>query len=132
MSIRAVKNAFLERIREDKTLYGIVFEGTVTDRPTRYVAVHTDSGFRESERFTGPQSTSTQTFIVHSVGATVDKALEVSERVQAQVIDYVLSVPGRNCRRVRHESSQPTQLDQDITPELYYCVDEYTVTSDPA
>lgn len=132
MSLRAVKNALLERIEEEPTLSQIVYEGTVLNRPTRYVSVFTDTGYREAERFTGSQSTSTQTFVVHSVGSTPDKALEVAELVQTQLVDHVLQVAGRTCRRLRHESSQPMQLDRDITPELYYCVDEFAVTSEPA
>ena len=131
MSIRAVKNAFLDAIREDATLAHIVWEGTVKDRPSRYVSVHTDSGVREVGRFTGPQTTSTQTFTVHSVGETPDKAQEVAERVFAQVLDRVLVVPNRACRRVRHGSSQPAQLSDDVSPALYFCVDEFDVTSEP-
>jgi hypothetical protein len=131
LSVRVVKQAFLARIRTGETLSRIVYEGTVKDRPNRYVSVFTDSGLHEAERWTGPQSTSTQTFVVHSVGSTPDKAQEVAELVQRQVIDHVLVVEGRTCRRIRHESSQPIQLDQDIDPELYYCVDEFAVTTSP-
>lgn len=121
----------MDRLKTDAVLAPVVFEGVVKDRPTRYVTFFTNSGFREAERFTGPQVTSTQTFTVHSVGTTADQAQFMAEKVFAAVLDRVLVVPGRVCRRVRHASSQPVQLDTDVTPPLFYCVDEFDVTSTP-
>lgn len=132
MSIRAVKKALMDRLKEDTVLAPVVFEGVVTNRPNRYVTIFTDSGYRESERFTGGQWTSTQGFTVHSVGTTPDQAQYVAERVFAQLLDHVLVVPGRTCRRIRHASSQPVQQDTDISPPLYYTVDEFDVTHIPA
>ena len=132
MSIRAVKNALLARLREDLTLKNIVFEGVVTARPNRYVAVYSDSGLREAERFTGGQWTSTQSFTIHCVSESPDKAQEIADRVFAQLLDHVLEVPDRRCRRIRHGSSQPVQLDSDVSPPLWYTVDEFDVTSTPA
>lgn len=129
MSIRAVKKALLDRLKEDAVLAPVVFEGVVTSRPNRYVTLFTNSGVREAERFTGAQLTSTQSFTVHSVGTTPDQAQFVAEKVFAQWLDWTPTVAGRVCRRVRHSSSQPVQLDADVSPPLYYCVDEFDVTS---
>jgi len=132
VSIRAVKNALLARLRADPVLKDCTYEGVVTTRPARYVTVYSDSGLREAERFTGGQWTSTQSFTVHSVGSTPDQAQFVAEKVFAQLLDHVLVVPERQCRRIRHGSSQPVQLDSAVSPPLWYTVDEFDVTSTPA
>jgi len=131
MSMRAVKNAVLARLREDSALKDRVFEGVVTNRPTRYVTVFSDSGQRSQERFTGGQWASTQTFVIHSVSESPDKAQIEADRVFAKLLDWTPTVEGRRCRRVRHASSQPVQYDTDVSPPLYYCVDEFDVTSTP-
>lgn len=131
MTIRAVKEAVLERLRGDVLLEPVVFEGSVDDRPDFYVSVHTDSGRRTAERFTGPQVTSTQTFTVHSVGSTPDQAHLVAERVMRQMLDHTLLVPGRTCRRIQHGASEPAEKDREVSPALWYVVDEFSVTSNP-
>jgi hypothetical protein len=131
VSTRAVKNALLSRLREDASLKSIVHEGVVTDRPSRYVTVYADTGRRSAGRLTGPQTTATQYFTVHSVGTTPDKAQEVAERVITQLCDHVLLVEGRDCWPVTHEESQPAALDADSNPPLHYCIDEFEVVSTP-
>jgi hypothetical protein len=130
--IREMKNAVLARLRADSELASVVFEGVVTNRPNRYVAVFSDSGWRTAERFTGAQSTSAQSFTVHSVGTTPDQAQFVADRVFTQLLDWTPSVAGRVCRRMRHEASEPVQIDADVTPPLFYAVDVFEVTSSPA
>lgn len=132
MSIRAHKQAILDRLRADPILTDATFEGVVTDRPSRYVAVFIDSGYRYSERLTGAQATADYGVTAHSVGTTPDQAQFVAERVFAQLLGHVLQVPGFRCRRVRHEASQPTQIDRDIDPPLFYAVDVFEFTSEPA
>jgi len=128
----AVVDAFLAALREEPSLAQIVHEGTVEDRPTRYVSVFTDGGLRGVESFTGPQQTALRTFVVHSVAADPRKARQISQLVIDQVVDRVLVVDGRVCRRVQHEASEPARLDRDVDPPLFYGVDEFSVTSKPA
>lgn len=130
--IRAHKQAILERLRQDSVLSPVTFEGVVTDRPQRYCTVFTNSGFRTVERLAGPSATATFTFTVHSVGTTPEQAQAVAERVFAQLLDYTPTVTGRLCGRLRHAASQPVQLDTDGGTNLYYCVDEFDITTDPA
>lgn len=130
--IREVKNAVLARLREDPELASSVFEGVVTTRPKRYVAVFSDSGFRTTERFTGSQSTSAQSFTIHSVGTTPDQAQAMADRVFRQLLDWTPSIPGRVCRRMRHEASEPVQLDTDADVPMFYGVDVFEVTSSPS
>lgn len=131
MSAVAVKDAFLARLRAGDTLGSIVHEGTVASRPSRYVSVFTSTGRRRAERFTGRQTVTTQLVVTHSVGETPDKAMRLAELVADQVVDAVLAVPGRSCRPIRHGESQPPELDADGRPELWYCVDEFTIISEP-
>lgn len=130
MTIRAHKNAILARLREDSVLASATFEGVVTDRPQRYCTVFTDSGYRTVERLAGPSATALFTYTVHSVGSTPDQAQAVAEHVFAQLLDFTPTVAGRLCGRLRHAASQPVQQDPDI-PDLYFCVDEFDVSSDP-
>lgn len=123
-------NAILSRLREDSVLSTVTFEGAVTDRPQRYCTVFTNSGYRTVERVTGPSATAEFTYTVHSVGSTPMQAQAVAERVFAQLLDYVPTVEGRQCSRLRHAGSQPVQQDFDV-PDLYYCVDQFDLTSDP-
>ena len=132
MSEIGVVDAFLTALREEPSLTNVVHEGTVLERPTRYVSVFTDGGLRGVESFTGPQQTVLRTFVVHSVAADPSKARQVSQLVIDQVVDRVLTADGRVCRPVQHEASQPVRLDRDVDPPLFYGVDEFSVTSKPA
>jgi len=131
VSTLAVKNALLARLRADPSLRAIVHEGVVTDRPSRYLTVYADLGLRTAARLTGPQTRATQTFTIHSVGSTPEKAQQVSALVIAQLVDHVLVVEGRSCWPVTHEETQPPGLDTDVNPPLHYCVDGFQVVSTP-
>jgi len=133
MSILAVKNAVLARLREDPELAQSVFEGVVTTapgaaRPNRYVALFTNSGARSASRFTGPSSQSVQTFVLHSVGTKPDQAQFVADRVFAKLLDWTPTVDGLSFRRVTHEASLPLARDDDTSPPLFYQVDEFDLT----
>lgn len=132
MTIRAHANAVLARLREDSVLSGVTFQGVVTDRPDRYVTMFMDSGDWTQQRLTGPQGTATFGMTFHSVGTTAEQAQFVAEHVFDKLLGYTPNVPARACWRIRHVSSQPVQLDQDVNPPLYYCVDVFNLTSDPA
>jgi len=108
------------------------FQGVVSDRPDRYVTLFMDSGDWVQERLTGPQSTATFSLTFHSVGSTAEQAQYVAEKVFLQLLGFTPNVPSRECRRIRHVNSQPIQLDRDVSPPIYYCVDQFELTSDPA
>lgn len=130
--ILAHTNAVLSLLRADATLAGIVFQGVVTNRPARYVTVYTNNGPREVSRLTGPQSAVTFTYIVHSVGQTPEQAQWVAEKVYLQLVDAVPNVPGRVVSPIRSVSSLSVQIDRDIDPPLWYCVDEFDLHTEPA
>lgn len=130
--IRATKNAILARLRADAVLAGVTFEGVVEDRPELYCSVFINSGYRTSERFTGPAVTAEFTFTIHSVGTSQDQAQFVAERVFAQLLDFSPTIAGRTARRLRHVVSRPAELDRDVTPPLWFVVDQFDLTTDPA
>lgn len=135
--IRAHTAAILERLRANGVLADATYEGLVLpdadgNRPQRYVSVFTNSGHRSIERLSGPSSTATFTYVIHSVGSDPWEAQAVAEHVFAQLLDFTPNVPERICGRLRHVSTQPVQMDDDSTPALFYCVDEFDLTTDPA
>ncbi len=132
MTGRLLKQAVLARLREPSVMANVVYEGTVPASTSRqwYVAVFTNTGLREVPRLTGRSSQTTQTFTIHSVGLTPDQAQLAADRVMEQLLDFRPTVTGWNCRRMTHEVSIPTQVDRDVTPPLFYCVDEFDLVAE--
>lgn len=130
--IREHINAVLSRLRAHPDLKDIVYQGIVTTRPTKYCSVFVNNGDRTQERYTGGQWTADFTITVHSVGSTPEQAQWVAERVYEQLLGARLSVPGRSARPVRAQSALPVQTDRDVSPPLFYTVDEFGFTTAPA
>lgn len=114
--------AFIAAIKTDEGLATTTFEGTVTNRPARYVSVFPRES-RAVGRFTGPHSTLTNEYIVHAVGATPDQAKWAREHMLEKVLDVTLAIDGWRNGRVRFVTSQPIAIDKDVTPALWYTVD---------
>lgn len=132
MTIRLHKRAILARLREVTAIADKVFEGRVPNRTEAYAALHTDTGRYESDRFTGPQGgTVTYRYWLHSIGSTPEQAQAVAECVHRQLIGWRPAVDGYRCSRMVHRASQPTQLDDTVRPPLYFCVDQFDLTSSP-
>ena len=129
---RAHTDALLARLRADTGLSGVVFEGVVTDRPARYCTVFADQGRHESERLDERQIQSAYRYVIHSIGSTPEQARWVGERVFAQLFDWRPVIPGRTCWRARHVGGQAMQIDRDVSPPLWFVVDEFELRSTPA
>lgn len=132
MTASAHNKALLARLRAHPDLASIVFEGKVMGAPAKYVVVYPSTPSHTVERFTGRNTQQDYTYTVHSVGATPEQALWVADRVIAQLLDHVLVVPGRSCRRLRHPVGRPVDEDEDVTPHLFFTVDQFDLTSSPA
>lgn len=132
MTTRARKKAVIDRLKAKASAATGVFEGAVPKDHGRqwYLVVFTNSGLRVRPRFTGPSSGVTQSFTIHSVGTTPEQAQLGAEVVQDQLVDFLPVVAGWNCHRLTHEVSLPVQVDRDITPPLYYCVDEFDLVAE--
>lgn len=134
--IAAHVDAVLARLREDPELASRVFEGevsTLDGKPrTRYIRVQANGGFYEAERLGLAQSRVTFTFIIHSVSINPVAARQLQELVHAQLLGFRPSVVGRKCWPIRHEVSRPVQSDQDVSPPLWYTVDQFDLQSTTA
>jgi hypothetical protein len=131
VSIRAHAAAIQAQLEADTVLAGSTFQGVVTDRPQRYCTFFITSGTRYADRLTGPDVAADFTVTVHSVGQDPAQAQAVAERVFAQLLNFTPMVAGRTCSWLRHTASMPTQLDDTVSPPLYFSVDEFSFTSDP-
>jgi hypothetical protein len=137
ISIRDHAEATLARLRADDVLSDSTFEGLVEpdvsgERPQRYLSVFSNNGEHAAERATGRSETVTFTYTLHSVGSTPSQAQAVAERAFAQLLDFRPSIDGRRCGRYRHTYSQQIQIDDTVKPSLWYGVDEFELTTDPA
>lgn len=129
--MRVLDNAFLAMIRSDPELASVVFEGTVTARPARYVSVFSRET-RDVNRYTGPHSRIDSEFTVHSVGNSPDQAKRIREQMIARTLDLTPEVTGWRCGRVQFVTSRPIEVDRDVPPPLWYTVDVLTFTAQPA
>lgn len=129
--IRDTAAAIKARLEQDPVLATCTFEGIVTNKPQRYASFFLNSGVRYGDRLSGPDVSADFTLTVHSVGTDPFGAQAVAERVLAQLLNYKLQVPGRDCSLLRHSASIPVGSDDQVSPSLYYGVDEFSFTSDP-
>jgi hypothetical protein len=68
-------------------------------------------------------------FTVRSVGVSVDAVFAESEKVQAQLVGFVPTVPGRNCRPVKFTGADRIKTDTSVKPALFYVDDEFELRS---
>jgi hypothetical protein len=128
MTLRKTAAALKTRLEEDSILNDSTFEGTVINRPNRYLSLFLSGGQRTQGRFTGPSSIADYTLVTHSVGTTPEQSQLVEERAQSKLVDWRPVIPGFDCRRVVHASSQPMDQDTDVTPPLYFIASSYSLT----
>jgi hypothetical protein len=126
--VRVHDDAFLALIRSDAGLASTTFEGTVTNRPARYVSVFSRET-RDVNRYTGPHSWLENEYTVHSVGSSPEQAKWAREHMLAKTLDATPTVAGWSCGRVRFVTSQPLAVDRDVTPPIWYCVDVLAFSS---
>jgi hypothetical protein len=130
--IRATRAAVKSRLLQLPELQGSVFHGVVTDRPERYITFFLNSGVRSPYRYTGASTRADFTVTVHSVGKTDEQVGWLQERVLGQFVDWVPELVGRKCFRLTHEVARPTDLDDSLSPPLFYAVDEFDFSTFPA
>lgn len=129
--IRDHAAAVQARLEADSFLTGRVYEGIVNDRPDRYCSFFLNSGLRTGDRLAGPDVVGDFTLTVHSVGSIPEQAQFIAEHVLAQLLNFTLTVDGRQCSLLRHIASIPLTMDDSVSPVIYYAVDEFSFTSDP-
>lgn len=125
-------DAILDRLRAHPDLAAIVHDEEVTEASGNYVVVYTNTGRDTGYRFSGPSMVTEYTYTVHSVGASRRSAIWVAERVRAQLVNWIPTVPGRQCGRLQHPVSRPIAVDRDGERPLWFAVDQFDLTSSPA
>lgn len=111
-----------------------VFDGEVEGRPERWVNVHSNRGLPRPDRFAQPQAQRgrlRKSYTVQAVGASKKQADAVAQAVAVQLTGSRLTVAGWSCERITHESSEPTQKDETVSPPIYLAVDTYDFETDP-
>jgi hypothetical protein len=116
--------AVLARLRSDSQLANAIYEGTVTNPPTRYASVFAPLGADTSDRLGGPSNVNDTTYTIHSVATTVEQAKWVGRRVVGLLTDHVIPGVGR----LTHPVSLPPRLDTEANPPLWYLVDQFDLT----
>lgn len=124
--------AVLDRLRADEEITKQLFEGDVTGDPDLYWNVFHDTGYWDFHSMEGSQTDVTVTFTVHSVGIERWQAAWGSGRVTAQLLNFVPTIPGRTCWRIRAAGSSPIQRDDDGEVPRFLAVDRFTLRSTPA
>jgi hypothetical protein len=103
----------------------------VTGQPERYCVIEVRRKYAQ-HRFTGGQVAQDYTVVVKGVGKTPDQSQLVSVEAARALLGAVLVVPGRRCDSLRQTDAQPPEIDADISPPVFYSVDVYDFTSEPA
>jgi hypothetical protein len=132
VSTEAHVQALLDRLRADSILAPVVFEGDVVGKPGGYVVFYSSQPSHSVERLTGEQTQEDYTFTTVSVGLTPTQARVMADRVVAQLLNFVPTVPGRVCRRLRHPVGRPIEREEDSNPSLWYFTDQWDLTSSPS
>lgn len=68
-----------------------------------------------------------------SVGITRASASVIADRVRAAVLNAALDIPDRKLQcPPSWERGQPATRDDDVTPALFYVIDQYSIATTPA
>lgn len=108
-----------------------VGDGSGAGLSGKYAVVYADLGVPDGpmgDRFADLD----QTVFVHSCGSSAEQAQWVGDKTRAALLAGALSIDGRAVLYVDHVTSQPVQRDDDISPSVFYAVDQYTVATTPA
>lgn len=133
---RDLTAAFLARLRLDPVLADSTHKGVVPldadgNRPELYATVFTDTGTPTVDRYVAPYHRLDTTFWVHYVASDPEQAEALTERGDAQLINWVPEVAGWQCRRVRPAAAQPIQMDDTVKPPLFFVAKQYDLTAYP-
>ncbi|WP_092965302.1 hypothetical protein [Agromyces sp. CF514] len=126
--------AIMARIRADSQLTATTYElGEVPDpAPSRYVVVQSDLGQRSQARFSGGKVGLLTRHYVYCVGMVASQARWVGGRIEAQLLDYQLTVTGRNVRKPAEWYARPVILDKDGPFPLPFGVIVFDLYSEPS
>lgn len=135
MTAEAHHAAVVARLKADTQLTSAVFEVgevPVESPPSRYIVVESTLGRRSQTRFTSGRGTLTTTHYLHCVGLTAAQARWLSGRVEAQLLDYTLTMTGRVVRKPADWVSRPVTVDLSGPVKKPFGVTVFDLTSEPA
>lgn len=135
MSAEAHHDALVARLKAHQYLSDAVFEvGSVPPNTPllRYVVVASSLGDREQVRFTAGKTSLTTSHVLYCVGSTSAAARKVGAWVEAQMLDYNLTIAGRSVRRPDPWVSRPIQVDKDGPIVWPFATISFDITSEPA
>lgn len=99
--------------------------------PDKYAVLYPDPGRAGRASLADDRTDFTSVFQVTCVGASVERALWVADRVR-QALDRPLTVDGRNAWQPEDQGGPPVQRDDDVTPPLFYVPVQYLIQSIPS
>lgn len=133
MTASAHHDAVVARLKSDAQLVSAVFElGDVPDpAPSRYVVIASSLGDRERVRFTGTKDAISTTHTVYCVGVTAAQARWVGEKVTSLLLDYRITLTGRQAFRPDPWITRPVQIDKDGPTPMRFGTIQFDIQSEP-
>ena len=127
-SARTQTDAVIAALRAAQLSVG---DGSGVGLTAPYVVVYADLGVLDGpmgDRFADMD----QTVFVYGCGTTREQAQLVADKARTTLLAGV-TVPDRSLLYVDHvPTSQPIRRTDDISPSVFYTVDQYTVATTPA
>ncbi|MET7648371.1 hypothetical protein ABZS83_33065 [Streptomyces sp. NPDC005426] len=99
--------------------------------PDKYAVLYPDPGRAGRASLADDRTDFTGTFQVTCVGASVERALWVADRVR-QALDGPLTVEGRRAWQPEDQGGPPVQRDDDVTPPVFFVPVQYLIQSIPS
>jgi hypothetical protein len=110
-----------------------LYDGQVPDPPALpYWVLYLDTSVEGATQLCATSNRADFRFQITSVGLTAEAVRIVAGRARGLVIDQRLTVPGRACGLIRHETSIPVRADRDVTLDgahPMFAVDTYRFVS---
>lgn len=102
--------------------------GTGWVQPDKFAVLYPDPGMAVPESLADDRTDFVALFQVTCVGASVERALWVADRVR-QALNSPLTVAGRTAGRPEDIGGPPVQRDDDVTPPLWFVPVQYRLQS---
>ncbi|MFF1547155.1 hypothetical protein [Streptomyces sp. NPDC058291] len=99
--------------------------------PDKFCVLYPDPGEAVRESLADARTDFTTTFQVTCVGASMERALWVADKVR-QALSVQLAVQGRASWRPEDLGGPPVQRDDDVNPPLWFVPVQYRIMSIPA
>ncbi|MFE3386369.1 hypothetical protein [Streptomyces anulatus] len=99
--------------------------------PGQFAVLYPDPGTASRASLAGERTDFSHMVQVTCVGATVERALWVADKVR-KALDGPLSVAGRRAWQPEDQGGPPVQRDDDVTPPLWFVPVQYLIQSIPS